>query len=79
MSRHHVFTDEVYWALVRLKDEGGYVSIDEALRPVLGLSPGCETPHLKHYEEQSEKWKQNSYLSIVSGMHEHSLATALHT
>lgn len=31
MSKHHVFSDEVYWALVALKDDGGFVSIDEAL------------------------------------------------
>jgi hypothetical protein len=41
-----VFSEAVYWALVDLKDEGRYRSIDEALRPVLGL-PSGERPFLK--------------------------------
>jgi len=52
MSKHHVFTDEVYWALVELKDRGEYISIDEAIRPLLGMPPGCDHPHLRSYEER---------------------------
>jgi len=42
-------SDEVNLALIRLKDEGHYRSLDEALRPLLGLAPGQEHPQKKGF------------------------------
>jgi len=41
-----VFKPEVYWELVRRKDKGNYSSIDETIRPLIGIPPGPK-PHLK--------------------------------
>jgi hypothetical protein len=49
--KQHVFSDEVYWALVALKDQGNFRSIDEAVRPLIGLSPGVKNPQLKKFRE----------------------------
>jgi hypothetical protein len=43
-------TDEVYWHLVGLKLNGKFRSVDEALRPILGLKSGSN-PYLKHSHE----------------------------
>ena len=45
-------TGDVYWALVKLKDQGQYRSIDEALRPLVGLSPARKHPRRKAYEDE---------------------------
>ena len=45
-------TEEVYWALVKLKDQGKYRSVDEAIRPLIGLSPARKHPRRKAYEEE---------------------------
>jgi hypothetical protein len=48
--KQHVFTDEVYWAIVSLKDNGNYRSVDEAVRPLLGLPAGQKNPRKKGFE-----------------------------
>ena len=52
MKKDVVVTEVTYWALVALKDEGHFVSIDEALRPVLSL-PAGPRPHLKGFDEHA--------------------------
>jgi hypothetical protein len=47
-----VVSEEIYWSLVELKNEGQYRSIDEALRPVLGIVPGAR-PHLEGFDENA--------------------------
>ncbi len=42
-------TDDVYWKLVDFKFSGKYRSIDEVLRPMIGLPPGPHA-HLKECE-----------------------------
>lgn len=45
-------TEEVYWRVVNLKHSGKYYSVDEALRPQLGMSPGRKRPRLKRFEDE---------------------------
>jgi hypothetical protein len=40
----------VYWAIVDLKDKGHYRSVDEAIRPLLGLPSGQKHPRKKGFE-----------------------------
>jgi len=46
-----VVTEKVYWRLVDLKFAGKYRSIDETIRPLIGVSPG-KNPRLKNYEDE---------------------------
>ena len=44
---------EVYWALVKRKLDGEFRSIDEVLRPILGIAPGPRS-RLKRYTRRLE-------------------------
>jgi len=48
-DKHVVVTEVVWKALIVLEDDGHYRSIDEAIRPVMGIEPGAR-PHLKGFE-----------------------------
>lgn len=43
-------SEDVYWYVVKLKIDGKFRSVDEALRDKLGLAPG-DHPRLRCYED----------------------------
>lgn len=69
---HHAFSEPVYWALVELKDEGRFRSVDEAVRPLLGLPPGQKHPCKKGFEVE----ENGIYQQTVEQCHPHRKNTA---
>lgn len=65
-GRDVVVSDVVYWALVKLKFGGQYRSIDEALRPMLGIRPGAR-PRLKSYTRRIEDMQHNGNNEELTG------------
>ncbi|WAC05652.1 MAG: hypothetical protein OS112_03220 [Methanoregula sp.] len=57
VKRDVIVSEDVYWALVNRKFAGQYRSIDEVLRPVLGMQPG-KRPRLKKYLQEQEYMKE---------------------
>jgi hypothetical protein len=53
VKRDVIVSEDVYWALVNRKFAGQYRSIDEVLRPLLGMHQG-KRPRLKKYLREQE-------------------------
>lgn len=51
VKRDVIVSEDVYWALVNRKFAGQYRSIDEVLRPMLGMHQGKRARLKKYYQE----------------------------